>query len=238
MEEALFYCPTLKQNPQLSEQESQHCVKVLRMKEGDKLTVTDGLGYFYQCSILQAHPKHCILNIETETCMPRSWKEEIQLAFAPTKNMDRNEWFVEKATEIGINRFSPLLTSFSERKEIKNERLQKVAVSAMKQSQQAFLPKIDEIEKFNQFIRQPFQGQKFIAHCYNSEKRALSESYKKGENALILIGPEGDFSPEEVEGALKNGFIPISLGENRLRTETACLVAVHTIHVLNSKGTI
>lgn len=234
MSDTIFYCPEIRQTPQLPEQESQHCAKVLRMKEGERLTVTDGKGYFYDCTLLQAHAKHCLFSIDAEHAKPKSWHPYIHIAFAPTKNMDRNEWFVEKATEIGIDRFTPLACRFSERKEIKTERLQKIAIAAMKQSQQAVLPEIDEMMRFSDFISRPFQGQKFIAHCYNSEKKLLAQQYKKDENVLILIGPEGDFSEEEVAEAIENGFQPISLGENRLRTETACLTAVHTVHIINN----
>lgn len=229
----LFYAPDIKSTNQLPEQESRHCVKVLRMSEGDKIVVTDGKGYLYYCTIIQAHHKHTALSIDKEVQQPKTWNFELQLAFAPTKNMDRNEWFVEKATEIGINRISPLKCSFSERKEVRLDRLEKVAISAMKQSKQAVVPTIDEMVSFDDFIIQPFEGQKFIAHCYNDIKNPLTSIYKKNQNALILIGPEGDFSEEEVQKALDNGFTPISLGDNRLRTETACLVACHTIHVLN-----
>ncbi|MDO5665684.1 MAG: 16S rRNA (uracil(1498)-N(3))-methyltransferase [Bacteroidia bacterium] len=234
MADTIFYATDIKQTQQLPEQESQHCVKVLRMKEGDKLTVTDGKGFFYNCTLVQAHPKHCMVSIDEEISQPKSWNFNLQIAFAPTKNIDRIEWFAEKTTEIGIDRFSPLLCRFSERKELKTERLEKIIVSAMKQSQQAVIPIIDETIPFNRFVQQPFNGRKFIAHCYASEKTSLTQTYRKGENALILIGPEGDFSEEEIQKALNSGFEPVSLGENRLRTETACLVACHTIHIINN----
>lgn len=233
MTDTVFFCPHIRQHPQLPEQESQHCVKVLRMKAGDTIAVTDGKGFFYECTIVQPHPKQCLLHIGRETEQPKSWNFTLRLAFAPTKNMDRNEWFVEKATEMGIDRFTPLACQFSERKELKTHRLQKIAVSAMKQSQQAVLPEMDEMTRFADFISRPFNGQKFIAHCYDMPKKPLAQLYRKGENALILIGPEGDFSEEEVHQAIANGFAPISLGNNRLRTETACLAAVHTAHVIN-----
>jgi 16S rRNA (uracil1498-N3)-methyltransferase len=233
MPENLFFCPDITLNSQLSEQESLHCTRVLRMKEGDTLTVTDGKGTFYRCTLIQAHTKRSIVQIDEQIELPKSWNFDLHIAFAPTKNMDRNEWFLEKATEIGTDRFTPLFCRFSERKEIKTERLEKIAVSAMKQSQQASLPTVDEMTPFDLFIAQPFSGQKFIAHCYNQEKTPLAQLYTKGENALILIGPEGDFSEEEVEKAIQNGFQSVTLGENRLRTETACLAAVHTIHVIN-----
>lgn len=235
MSDTLFYCPDIRLKPQLSEQESQHCVKVLRMKNGDSLLVTDGKGFFFACTLAQAHPKHCLLQVEKEIARPKSWNFNLHIAFAPAKNMDRNEWFAEKATEIGIDAFSPLLCRFSERKEIKTERLEKILVSATKQSQQAVLPRLNEMVSFDDFISQPFNGQKFIAHCYDTPKKPLAQCYRKGENALILIGPEGDFSEEEVQKAIENGFEPVSLGENRLRTETACLIAVHTTHVINNQ---
>jgi 16S rRNA (uracil1498-N3)-methyltransferase len=148
--------------------------------------------------------------------------------------MDRMEWFVEKATEIGIDKVTLLCCRFSERKDVKKARLDKIAVSAMKQSQKAIVPEITEMTEFKKFVTRPFDGRKFIAHCEEqSDKRLLKDIYKAGENALVLIGPEGDFSPEEIEMALANGFEPISLGESRLRTETAALFAVSTLHVLN-----
>jgi 16S rRNA (uracil1498-N3)-methyltransferase len=233
MAENLFFCPDIALNPQLPEQESQHCARVLRMQEGDLLTVVDGKGSFYRCTLVQAHAKRSIVRIDEQIECPKSWNINLHIAFAPAKNMDRNEWFVEKATEIGIDRFTPLLCRFSERREIKTERLEKIAVSAMKQSRQAVLPAIDAITPFDSFIAQPFDGQKFIAHCHEKEKIPLAKAYKKGKNALILIGPEGDFSEAEVKKAVEIGFQPVSLGENRLRTETACLVAVHTVRVVN-----
>ena len=204
------------------------------MKEGDKLTVTDGKGFFFLCTLIQAHPKHCIVSIDAEVAQPKTWNFSLHIAFAPTKNIDRIEWFAEKATEIGIDRLTPLLCRFSERKELKTERLEKIVVSAMKQSQQAVKPIVDEMMAFDRFIEQPFEGRKFIAHCYPTPKKPLTKAYNKDENALILIGPEGDFSEEEVQKAVNLGYEPISLGENRLRTETACLAAAHTIHVINN----
>lgn len=233
MADTIFFAPDIRQTLTLPEQESQHCAKVLRMREGDNLTVTDGKGFFYNCTLLQAHHKHCLVSIDEERAQEKSWNFELQIGFAPTKNIDRVEWFAEKATEIGIDRFTPLLCRFSERKELKNSRLEKIVVSAMKQSQQAVLPVMDEMTSFAQFIKQPFNGRKFIAHCYSTPKTALTKLYGKGENALILIGPEGDFSEEEVQQAIAHGFEPISLGENRLRTETACLSACQIVHIIN-----
>ena len=154
--------------------------------------------------------------------------------YRPHQNLDRIEWFAEKTTEIGIDSITLLRCRFSERKELKTERLNKILVSAMKQSLKAVLPQLSEMTPFAEFVARPFDGQKFIAHCYREgERRELTELYRPGENALILIGPEGDFSPEEVEQALACGFQPVMLGPSRLRTETAGVVACHTIHVMN-----
>ncbi|MFV0417894.1 MAG: 16S rRNA (uracil(1498)-N(3))-methyltransferase [Dysgonomonas sp.] len=233
MEKTIFFAPDILSNPELPFEEGQHCIKVLRKKEGDEIFLTDGKGYFYDAAIIQANPKHCIVNIINTIQQPKGWSFNLQIAFAPTKNIDRIEWFAEKATEIGIDRFSPILCQHSERKEIKAQRVEKILISAMKQSQKALLPQRDDMVSFSEFIRQEFDGQKFIAHCYSQEKFLLKDVYQKGENALILIGPEGDFSEKEVEEALCNGFKPITLGESRLRTETAALVACHTMHLLN-----
>lgn len=234
MADTIFFCPDIRNHPQLPEQESHHCIKVLRMKEGDNIYVTDGQGFFYECTLTESHPKHCTIKINRKTGKPKTWHFDLHIAFAPTKQMERNEWFIEKATETGTDRFIPVRCLFSERKEIKTERLEKIIVSAMKQSKQAVLPRMDEMIRFDDLILQPFNGRKFIAHCHDLPKAPLTHLYKKGENALILIGPEGDFSEEEVSKAIVYGFEPVSLGENRLRTETACFSAIHTIHIINS----
>lgn len=233
MEKTIFFAPDILSTNELPHDEAVHCVKVLRMKEGDEILVTNGKGQFYEATIANAHQKHCLLNIQRTVECPNPWGFNLQIAFAPTKNMDRIEWFAEKATEIGINHLTPLTCRYSERKELKLPRVEKILVSAMKQSQKAVLPELDEMINFDKLIKQPFEGRKFIAHCYNTPKVSLKEAYKKGENALILIGPEGDFSEQEVDKAIAQGFEPISLGESRLRTETAALVACHTIHILN-----
>ncbi len=217
----------------MPESESQHCARVLRKKEGDSLFITDGKGYFYRAKLLQANPKSCVVTIEEEMEQPKGWDYNLQIAFAPTKNLDRMEWFVEKATEIGIDTFSPLKCRYSERKNINATRLEKIMVSAMKQSQKSRLPQFENIIKFEEFIKQPFEGQKFIAHCYDSIKTPITQICKRDTNTLILIGPEGDFSEEEIAKSIEHGFTPISLGDSRLRTETAALVACHTVHVIN-----
>ena len=231
--DTIFYCPDIRTNLQMPESESQHCVRVLRMKEYDTLFITDGKGYFYRAQLLEANPKRCIVSIEEEIPQLKGWNFNLQIAFAPTKKLDRMEWFVEKVTEIGIDTFSPLKCRYSERKNINATRLEKIMVSAMKQSQKSRLPQFDEMIQFDEFIKQPFVGQKFIAHCYDSLKTPLTQICKKNTNTLILIGPEGDFSEKEVAKSIEHGFIPISLGESRLRTETAALVACHTAHLIN-----
>lgn len=233
MDKTIFYTPDILSNNELPSEEAQHCIKVLRKKEGDEILLTDGKGYFYEAVIIQANHKHCIVDIQKTIYQDKSWKFKLQIAFAPTKNMDRVEWFAEKAAEIGIDHFSPILCNHSERKEIKNQRIEKILISAMKQSEKTYLPQLDEIQYFSDIIKQPFNGQKFIAHCHQGEKSLLKDVYKKEEDVLILIGPEGDFSENEVAEAIHKGFKPISLGESRLRTETAALVACHTVHILN-----
>lgn len=230
----MFYTPEITSTGELPEDESNHAVKVLRLSEGDQITLIDGKGTFYKALITRAHPKRCGVQIVEHYPDPNSWGCRIHIAVAPTKNMDRIEWFAEKSTEIGIDQITLLKCRFSERKEVKVERLNKILVSAMKQSLKATLPTLEAMTDFKKFVLQPFDGQKFIAHCYKDAERVLLKSlYKPESNMLILIGPEGDFSEEEVQLALDNGFLPVSLGSSRLRTETAALVACHTVHILN-----
>lgn len=233
MEKTIFYTPDIASSLELPEEEGKHAIRVLRKTEGDEIYLTDGKGYFYDAKIIDANPKHCFVEIINRLEAPKSWNFNLQIAFAPTKNIDRTEWFAEKATEIGIDRFSPILSRYSERKEIKASRIEKILISAMKQSQKAILPQLDEMTPFDRLIKQGFDGKKFIAHCHAGKKSMLKEVYNKGENAFVFIGPEGDFSEQEVEAAIKAGFQPISLGQSRLRTETAALVACHSIHALN-----
>jgi len=226
----IFYTPDILKSFELPYEEAQHCVLVLRLKEGDEVLLTDGAGHFFKAVISLASQKHCKVEILETISQALPWQNQIHIALAPTKNMDRNEFFAEKATEIGINQISFLNCRYSERKEIKSERIEKILISAMKQSQKATLPQLQGMIDFKQFITQNFDGQKFIAHCHAGEKIHLVNAYTKGQNVLILIGPEGDFSEEEVALAIKNGFQPVSLGESRLRTETAALTACQTIH--------
>ena len=229
----IFYTPDIAVNNELPEEEAGHCIRVLRLTEGSEFLLTDGLGSFYKAAISRAHHKHCEVDILETWQQKPLWNFRLHVAVAPTKNMDRMEWFAEKATEIGIDDITCLSCRFSERKEVKPARLEKILVSAMKQSQKATLPRLNGMTDFKTFVSQPFDGHKFIAHCEEGEKPLLKKIYHPGENALILIGPEGDFSPEEIALAREHGFEAISLGESRLRTETAALVACHTIHILN-----
>jgi len=230
----LFYTPDLTGDTyRLSEEESKHCVRVLRLVEGDTLNLVNGKGLFCEAVITSAHPKACELKIVSTISGYGKQPFRLTMAVAPTKNIDRYEWFLEKATEIGIDAVIPMISRYSERKEIKPDRLEKVMVSAVKQSIKAYLPQLQQIQNFKAVVKAPFSGQRFIAHCYEGEKVLLRDAVIKGDDVLILIGPEGDFSTEEVESAIMEGFIPVSLGEARLRTETAALVACHTVNLVN-----
>ena len=229
----IFYTPDIAVRQELPEEEAGHCIRVLRLAEGDEVMLTDGQGFFYRAVIRRAHHKHCEVEVVKQWEQPKPWQFCLHIAVAPTKNMDRMEWFVEKATEIGIDAVTCLNCRFSERREVKTARLEKIMVSAMKQSQKATLPVLRGMTDFAAFVKQPFDGRKFIAHCEESDKKLLAQLYRPHENALVMIGPEGDFSSEEIAMALGEGFEPVSLGESRLRTETAALVACHTIHVIN-----
>ncbi len=227
----LFYTPDIDIHPELPEEEAAHCLRVLRLSQGDKITLTDGKGYFYEAQISVASAKRCSVSILNKTFQPFYWRGHLHLAMAPTKNMDRTEWFAEKATEIGIDEISFLNCRFSERKVLKVERIEKIVVSAVKQSLKARKPQINEMTSFDKFVRQDFPGDKFIAHCYAGEKPLLKDVLSNEKDTLVLVGPEGDFSPEEVELALSCGFRPVSLGMSRLRTETAALVAAHLMNL-------
>ena len=233
----IFYAPEIEATHELPADEAAHAVRVLRMKEGDDLMATDGRGNLYDCTITLASNKHCRVNINSVDTPAPLWHGNIHLAVAPTKNMDRTEWLAEKATEIGMNQLSFLLCDNSERKVIKTERVEKIVVSATKQSHKATKPEVEEMIPFKKFISQDFKGQKFIAHCYddipgtNNEKPFLGDVLSATDDALVMIGPEGDFSISEVQQAIAAGFTPIHLGRSRLRTETAGLVAVHLMYV-------
>lgn len=229
-----FFAPGIEDTLTLPEEESQHAVRVLRLKEGDAVEVVDGKGTLFQCRISLAHSKKCGVEIVEKQSIPPHWGNKIVMCVAPTKNLDRIEWLAEKCTEIGMDRLIPLRCRYSERKELKTERLQKILVSAMKQSLKASMPQLDEMTPVLEVINMPFEGQKFICYCDDAvERRLLAQEYRPGTDTMILIGPEGDFSREEVDAALKNGFVAVSLGESRLRTETAAVAACFTCHTIN-----
>jgi len=226
----LFYLEHPKDEIILSAEESKHAIKVLRKKEEDILGFTDGRGNFYKAEIRVADSRKCRLQIVSSEQKPKQHNYHLHIAIAPTKNMDRFEWFLEKATEIGINEITPIICSRSERKVIKTERCTRILLSAMKQSLKFHLPKLNEAISLSDFIKQDFEGAKYIAHCKDGKKNEL-KTEDKTEKVLILIGPEGDFSPKEIELALQNQFKEVSLGTSRLRTETAGIIAVHTINI-------
>lgn len=216
-----------------NKEESRHIVKVLRKKEGDVLQITNGQGFLFEAKITFANDKKCIAEIISSSKKEKGWNYYLHIAIAPTKNNDRLEWFLEKATEIGVDEVTPIICSNSERKIVKHERLEKIIQSAMKQSLKFTLPKLNETISFTNFINQPREGATFIAHCEDSKKQLLKNVVEEQEKIIILIGPEGDFSIKEIKLALAKNYAPISLGESRLRTETAGVVAVHTVAVIS-----
>ncbi|MEA3505407.1 MAG: 16S rRNA (uracil(1498)-N(3))-methyltransferase [Bacteroidota bacterium] len=230
----LFYTPDISGNTYtLPKEESKHCTKVLRKQIDNILDLTDGKGYFYKAKIIDISPKATVVEVIEKLPEKHKRNFNLHIAIAPTKNINRTEWFLEKATEIGINTITPLLTYHSERKEVKHDRLLRVITSAMKQSLKATHPVLEEMVRFEKFIEKPFAGRKYIAYIDEKYNDLLGANYLPSENALILIGPEGDFSSEEVEKAIALGFEPVSLGNCRLRTETAAIAACHTINLIN-----
>jgi 16S rRNA (uracil1498-N3)-methyltransferase len=232
----LFYTPDIApSHPQyfLNEEESKHAVRVLRLEVGSEVQLIDGKGGLYMAQIKDAHPKRTILQITNVVTAYGKRNHYLHIAIAPTKNLDRLEWFLEKATEIGIDEISLIICQRSERKEAKTERLNKIITAAIKQSLKAYHPILNEPIALNKLLAQPFDGQKFIAHCEDSGKASLKAELNRQGKYLILIGPEGDFSPAEIDSALHNGYKAITLGESRLRTETAALEACFEVNFLN-----
>ena len=231
----LFYNQKLTLESQtitFSQEESKHIVRVLRKKQGDSLMITNGLGFAFKATIQVSNIKNCIAKIDDiQKSEPKPYK--LHVGIAPTKMMDRFEWFLEKATEIGIDEITPIICDHSERKFIKHERCKRIVLNAMKQSLQHYLPILNPATTFQDFISKPNTAQKIIAHCENSEKNHIKHIVSPSEHVLILIGPEGDFSKTEIINAKNNGYIPITLGKNRLRTETAAMVVVHSICYIN-----
>ena len=230
----VFYLPTAQLGTiSFPEEESKHIVKVLRMKEGDRFCVTDGNGSLYDAELVDAHPKRAAAELSNQRQGYDIRDFKVSIAMAPTKLNERTEWFLEKATEIGIDEVKLFASYHSERRTANVERFKKIIVAAMKQSVKSNMPVIEDIVAFDKLVRQNYDGQKFIAWIDDDVTEQLCDLYRKGENALVLIGPEGDFSKEEVALAKENGFVPVSLGKARLRTETAAVVACHTIQLIN-----
>lgn len=234
-----FYAPDLVREGELPPDEAAHAVRVLRLKEGDELLATDGRGGLFRCHITLASVKCCAVRVDEALPAAKGWPGSVHLAVAPTKNMDRLEWLAEKATEIGIDSLSLLLCDFSERRVVKTERLEKILVAAMKQSHKAWLPRLSAPQSFRDFVATATEGRRFIAHCYDpadvgeggEAKPFLLSALGSGGDSLVCVGPEGDFSIDEVRWAVRHGFVPVSLGSSRLRTETAGLVAVHLMQL-------
>ncbi|WP_337966522.1 16S rRNA (uracil(1498)-N(3))-methyltransferase [uncultured Flavobacterium sp.] len=231
----LFYNPDIDETTEtfsFDKEESRHIIKVLRKKDSDILHVTNGLGLLFETEITLASDNKCIVEVLSIKKSPEP-KYRLHLAVAPTKMNDRFEWFLEKATEIGIQEITPIICDRSERKVINIERFEKIILSAMKQSNETYLPKLNEAISFKEFIKQQNEGLQLIAHCEETDKKSLKDVLKPNENVTLLIGPEGDFSEKEIALALENNFQPVTLGNTRLRTETAAVVACHSVVFFN-----
>ena len=227
----LFYTPHISETEKsfvFDKEESKHIVKVLRKQESDILFVTNGLGFLFKTKIALASDSKCTVTIESFE-KQEAPKFHLHLAVAPTKMNERFEWFLEKATEIGIQEITPIICDHSERKIIKIDRFQKIIESAMKQSLHYYIPILNEPITYKEFIKKEFKGQKFIAHCEETDKKSLKNELQPNSDVTLLIGPEGDFSVKEIQMALDNTFIPVTLGNTRLRTETAAVVACHSV---------
>lgn len=234
-----FFAPDIETTGCLPADESRHCSKVLRHRAGDEISVIDGKGNRFVCTVLDPDPRATQVEILSSEKIEQHWTPNIILAVAPTKNMDRMEWMTEKAVEMGVNKIVPILCEHSERKVVKTERLNNIAVSAMKQSLKTTLPEVTSLTPFRDFIKEYGNDslpdyERFMGYCdAEYQRNLLISEYRAPHNVVILIGPEGDFSPSEVEMAVEAGFIPVTFGDSRLRTETAAIVALDTIHILN-----
>jgi len=229
----LFYTTDIRGNLAVfHDEEARHCTQVLRHKQGDVVHFVDGVGAFYEGVILDFTKKECSIQIQQrQEESPKTHRTHI--AIAPTKNIDRFEWFLEKTTEIGIDEVTPLLCEHSERRQIRLDRLEKILIAAMKQSLKATLPKLNDLTSFGEFISQNTDQQSFIAYLGEESNPHLKDVCQPNQSVMVLIGPEGDFSPKEIQIALGHGFTGVSLGESRLRTETAGIVACHIINLIN-----
>jgi 16S rRNA (uracil1498-N3)-methyltransferase len=232
----LFYNPILQPDESkfcFDKNESRHIIKVLRKEIGDNLLITNGLGCFFEATIVSNNQNKCDVKINSVTVVPRK-DYNIHLAVAPTKTNDRYEWFLEKATEIGVDTITPIICSRSERKVIKAERYEKIIQAAAKQSLRAYFPILNPAVRFTEFIKNNTIKERFIAHCLEDQKVHLKDAFSIEKDVLILIGPEGDFTQEEIKMAQESGFKAVSLGDARLRTETAAIAACHTITLCNA----
>lgn len=232
----LFYSPELQVGDPVftfDSDESKHLIKVLRKKIGDAVWITNGKGVLFQAKIVGDNSKRCEVELITSK-KSHSRSHTLHMAVAPTKMNDRYEWFLEKATEIGVDQITPILCERSERKTLKSERMQRVIESAMKQSLQTYLPQLNEPISFSEFLKKTTAGLKFIAHCEESERFELKRRVIPDQDITILIGPEGDFTPTEIKAALNNGYLPVSMGKNRLRTETAAIFASTVVATINN----
>lgn len=235
----LFFSPEINSDSSsfaFPKEESRHIVKVLRKNEGDLLKITDGRGKLFEAEIIRAEAKKCVVEIRKSHTIPKPWKYHLHIAIAPTKMNDRMEWFLEKATEIGIDEITPVICERSERKTLKMERMQKVVISAMKQSLKFELPKLNPPMAFEDFLELNQDGLKLIAHCQEMDRTDPKTLIKDQNSILLLIGPEGDFSDSEIRHAMKFDFLPITLGRSRLRTETAGIVACNLVSILYEKS--
>lgn len=225
-----FFVPDASAHNELPNEEGQHATRVLRLEAGDEVFLMDGVGQFYRAVLTLVTQKRCLYEITETLPQAKAWSGRIHLAIAPTKNIDRIEWIAEKCSEIGWDELSFLHCKFSERKQLRTDRIEKIIVSAVKQSRKPFMPTVNELYDFNQFVSQNRQGRKFICHCYDEIEKSdlfhLLNDMDKDDDITILVGPEGDFSIDEVRFALQNGYESVTLGNFRLRTETAGLMAV------------
>ncbi|WP_299547490.1 16S rRNA (uracil(1498)-N(3))-methyltransferase [Seonamhaeicola sp.] len=231
----LFYNPDITENTTqftFPKDESKHIVKVLRKNTGDTLHITNGKGWLFEAEVALPNSNKCLVSITSKSLQPKR-DYSLHLAVAPTKMNDRYEWFLEKATEISIDTITPIICDRSERKVIKPERFERILQSAMKQSLNCYLPELKDAVLFKDFIQQEFKGDQFIAHCEETDRKSLKQALKPKTDITVLIGPEGDFSTKEIEMAMANKFIPVTLGPTRLRTETAAIVACHSVAFVN-----
>lgn len=225
-----FYAPDAREQSALPLEEAKHACRVLRLAEGDEIFLMDGKGTFFRAELTLVSDRQCLYNILEVMPQQRAWHGEMRLAIAPTKNIDRMEWMAEKCTEIGWDSLTFLNCRFSERRQVRTDRIDKIVVSAVKQSRKPFVPTVEDMVDFDEFVARPTQGRKFICHCYEEIERqnlfSLMKTSDPSATITVMVGPEGDFSADEVRLAMKHGFESVTLGDFRLRTETAGMMAV------------